>query len=149
MKETVMRIVIGALGTLPKWLVEGVEDLEIRGQVETIQTTTLLRSARILRRVLEEYTCYHSNSSEKPSANAVIKKTLKGVIITVNIINCKIFIYFSLFVFISFVLLWVSWKGGISKKWTRKVYGDDPGDKKKRPKCCYSLVLTFISVLII
>ena len=32
---------------------EGLEDLEIRGRMETIQTTALLRSARILRRVLE------------------------------------------------------------------------------------------------
>ena len=46
-------IVIGALGTVPKDLVLGLEDLEIRGRVETIQTTALLRSARILRRVLE------------------------------------------------------------------------------------------------
>ena len=29
------------------------EDLEVGGRVETIQTTTLLRTARILRRVLE------------------------------------------------------------------------------------------------
>ena len=31
----------------------GIGDLDIRGRVETIQTTTLLKSARILRRVLE------------------------------------------------------------------------------------------------
>ena len=46
-------IVIGVLGTVTKGLVLGQEDLEITGQVETIQTTTLLRSGRILRRVLE------------------------------------------------------------------------------------------------
>ena len=33
--------------------IKGMEDLEIRGRVETIQTSTLLRTARILRRVLE------------------------------------------------------------------------------------------------
>ena len=33
--------------------VQVLEELEIRGQVETIQTTTILRSARIPRRVLE------------------------------------------------------------------------------------------------
>ena len=38
LKETVISIVIGALGTIPKGQVNGVEDLEIRGQVETIQT---------------------------------------------------------------------------------------------------------------
>ena len=31
----------------------GLEDLEIRGQVKTIETTALLRSDRILRKVLE------------------------------------------------------------------------------------------------
>ena len=45
--------VIGALGTVTKELSQGLADLEIRGQVETIQTTTLLKSARILRKVLE------------------------------------------------------------------------------------------------
>ena len=39
----VIPIVIGALSTVTKGLVKGQEDLEIRGQVETIQTTALLR----------------------------------------------------------------------------------------------------------
>ena len=51
MSVTVIPIVIGALDTVIKGLVQELEDLEIRKQVETIQTTTLLRSARILRRV--------------------------------------------------------------------------------------------------
>ena len=46
-------LVIVNFGTFTKGLVQGLENLEIRGRVETIQTTTLLRSARILRRVLE------------------------------------------------------------------------------------------------
>ena len=46
-------IVIGALVTVTKGLVLGLEDLEITGRVETVQTTALLRSVRILRRVLE------------------------------------------------------------------------------------------------
>ena len=33
--------------------IKGLEDLEVGGQVETIQMTALLRTARILRRVLE------------------------------------------------------------------------------------------------
>ena len=41
MKVTVIPIIVGALGTIPKGLVKGLEDLEIRGQVETIQTTAL------------------------------------------------------------------------------------------------------------
>ena len=52
MKVTIIAIVIGALGTVTKGLVQGLKDLEIRGRVESIQTTTLLRSTRILRRVL-------------------------------------------------------------------------------------------------
>ena len=52
-KVMVIPIVIGALGTIPKGLMKGLEDLEIRGRVEDIQTTALLRSARIQRRVLE------------------------------------------------------------------------------------------------
>ena len=65
-KVMVMPIVFGVLGTVTKGLVQGLEDLEIRGRVETIQTTALLRSARILRRVQE--TCCQSDSSENSSA---------------------------------------------------------------------------------
>ena len=50
MKVMVTLIVIGELGTIPKGLVKGLEDLEIRGQD---QITALLRLARTLRRVLE------------------------------------------------------------------------------------------------
>ena len=35
MKVTIIPVVIGALGTIPKGLVEGLEDLEQYGQVET------------------------------------------------------------------------------------------------------------------
>ena len=55
MNMTVIPIVVGALGTIIKGLVKGLEDLEIRGWLETIQTTALLRSARILRRILETW----------------------------------------------------------------------------------------------
>ena len=53
MKVTVIPIVTGMLSTVTKRLVHGLEDLEIRGEVKTIQTTALLRSFRILRSVLE------------------------------------------------------------------------------------------------
>ena len=53
MQVTIIPIVIGAFGTVTKGLLKGLEDLEVGGQVETIQTTALLRTARILRRVLE------------------------------------------------------------------------------------------------
>ena len=53
MKVTIVPIVIGAFGTITKGLLKGLEDLEVGGRVETIQTTALLRRAKILRRVLE------------------------------------------------------------------------------------------------
>ena len=55
MKVTIIAIVVGGLGIVTEGLVKGLEDLEIRGRVETIQTTALFRSARILRRVLETW----------------------------------------------------------------------------------------------
>ncbi len=60
MKVTIVPIVIGALGTITKGLLKGQEDLEVGGRVESIQTTALLRTARILRRILE--TCGDSLS---------------------------------------------------------------------------------------
>ena len=53
MKATVIPIVIGTLGTVTKGLVQGLEVLEKRGRVETIQTTASLRLTRIPKRVLE------------------------------------------------------------------------------------------------
>ena len=58
MEVTIKPIVIGALGTVTKGLVQGLEDLEIMGQEETVQTTALLRL-----------------TSGKLSANAVVKNS--------------------------------------------------------------------------
>ena len=52
-KVIIIPIGIGAFGTVNKELLKGLEDLEIKERVETIQTTTLMRTARILRRVLK------------------------------------------------------------------------------------------------
>ena len=49
MQVTIISIVIDDFGSVTKGLLKGLEDLE----VETIQTTALLITARILRRVLE------------------------------------------------------------------------------------------------
>ena len=49
MKVKIIPIEIGAFGTVTKVLLKGLEDLEVGGQVETIQTTALLRTARILK----------------------------------------------------------------------------------------------------
>ena len=76
MKMMVILIVIGTLGMVTKGLVQELEDLKVRGRVETIQTTALLRLARILRRVLE--TCCYSISSEKPLANTSVKNSKRS-----------------------------------------------------------------------
>ena len=53
MKVTIITIVIGAFSTVTKGLLKGLEDLEVGSWVDTIQTTALLRTTRILWRVLE------------------------------------------------------------------------------------------------
>ena len=55
MKVKIVPIVIGSLGTVTKGLLKGLEDLEVGGRVETIQMIPLLRTVRILRRVLETW----------------------------------------------------------------------------------------------
>ena len=55
MKVTIMPIVIGAFSTVTKGLLKGLDDLEVGNQVETIQTTALLKTARILWRILETW----------------------------------------------------------------------------------------------
>ena len=55
MKVTIIPIMIGAFGTVTKWLLKGLDDLEVGGRVETIQTIALLRTARILRRIQETW----------------------------------------------------------------------------------------------
>ena len=48
MKVTIIPIVIGAFDTVTKGLLKGLEDMEVGGRVETIQTIALLRTVRIL-----------------------------------------------------------------------------------------------------
>ena len=55
MKVTIIPMVIGAFGTVTKEQLKELKDLEVGGRVKTIQTTALLRMARILRRVLETW----------------------------------------------------------------------------------------------
>ena len=55
MKVTIISSMISAFGTVTKGLLKGLKDLEVGGGVETIQTIALLRTARILRRVLETW----------------------------------------------------------------------------------------------
>ena len=53
MKVNVILIVVDALKMVSKGLEKRMEERGIRGRIKTIQTTALLKSARILRRVLE------------------------------------------------------------------------------------------------
>ena len=55
MRVAIIPIVIGVFDTVTEGLLKGLEDLEVGGQVETIQTTALLKTARILRSVLETW----------------------------------------------------------------------------------------------
>ena len=55
MKVMIIPIMIGAFGTVTKGLLKGLKDLEVSDRVDTIQTTGLLKTARILRRVLETW----------------------------------------------------------------------------------------------
>ena len=48
-------ILADAFSTVIKVLLKELEVMKINGQMETIQTSTLLRTARILRRVLETW----------------------------------------------------------------------------------------------
>ena len=55
MKGTIIPIGIGAFGTETKVLFKWLEDLEVSWLADAIQTTSLLRTARILRRVLKTW----------------------------------------------------------------------------------------------
>ena len=65
----------GALVIFFKSLTKELEELKIGGRAETIQTTVLMRSTRILRRILK--TLGDSDSGEGPSAKAGVKHSLE------------------------------------------------------------------------
>ena len=85
MKVMVRPIVIGAFSAMTKGLVQGQEDMEIRGWMED-QPEYYEESWRI------EETCCHSDSSGKPSANISVKnshnnKLIKPKFLIITIIN--------------------------------------------------------------
>ena len=53
MKAKIIPIVIGALGTIPKTLQKQLDQIESSIAINQMQTTVLLNTARILRKVLE------------------------------------------------------------------------------------------------
>ena len=57
---TNLQINVGVLGSVSKGLKEKVEIMENRGRIEIVQTTAMLRSSRIQRKVLQ--TCGDSLS---------------------------------------------------------------------------------------
>ena len=67
MKVTVIPIVICTLRTLPAGMEKRLEELKIKGRIETIETTALLKSIRIVRRVMETW---GDLLSKIPPANA-------------------------------------------------------------------------------
>ena len=76
-KVTIIPIVIGVLGKVTKLLLMRLEDLVITERVETIQTTTLLRSVIILRRVLETSRRTVTQTPVKDYELTLMWKTLK------------------------------------------------------------------------
>ena len=84
MRVTVIPVVTSVLGTIPRGLVTRLKDLD-RGQVETIQITSLLDRPEYWEesRRLEKTLC-HSNSSEKPSANTGVKNFQKSKVIIIR-----------------------------------------------------------------
>ena len=79
MKVTIVLIVISAFSTVAKESLKGLKDLEVGGRIETIQMTALLRTFRILRKVLETWGDLLSPKPQrKPSANIDVKSS-KGV----------------------------------------------------------------------
>ena len=76
MKVTIVPVGIGVFGIVTKGLLKGLEDLEVEGRVETIQTWALLRTARILRRVPETWRDLLSLRLQKrPSAKTDVKNS--------------------------------------------------------------------------
>ena len=75
MKVTVILIISSVLGTVHKAFVSGLKEFEIRGYTKTIQTIALLRSARILRRVLKTW---KDLLSLKLQLRLVLKKLAKN-----------------------------------------------------------------------
>ena len=75
-----MSIIFSALRMVPKGLEKRLEEWEISGRFETIQSTVKLRPARILRKGpwKAEETCCHLDSSESQPADAG-KKNVLGV----------------------------------------------------------------------
>ena len=76
-KVTIISIMIGTFGAVTKWLLKWLEDLVIGGWAETILTTALLRTARLLRRVPGTFWDLLTQTSVKDHQLMLMWKTLK------------------------------------------------------------------------
>ena len=73
MRLMVITMVAGTLGTVPKELEKGLEELNIKGRIKTIQTRTLLKSEYSEESWKSKETCCLSDSSERPPINAGVR----------------------------------------------------------------------------
>ena len=94
-----MPIAIGALGTITKGLLKGLEDLEIGKWVETIQRQHCKEQPESWDESwrLEETWCY-SNSSVKPSVNTDVKNADWMIILCVCVYIC-VYIYIYIYIY--------------------------------------------------
>ena len=53
MKVSIIPVIVEALGTTPKNICKGMEDIGIKTRILELQKTTINHSAKILRKVLE------------------------------------------------------------------------------------------------
>ena len=95
LRLTVLPIVAGVLETVPKDLERGLDLSKIRGRIQTIQTTALLRSVRIPRRVLETWGDLLSFRPVKKPSYHWGAKIHKKIIIMIIIIETHKILRFS------------------------------------------------------
>ena len=85
MKVTIISIIFGALGTFFKDLQNKQAELKFKGRIETTQTTGLLTSTRMLRRVLETWEDLLSSDSRE-----FLLTEAENIAIRTNYVNAKI-----------------------------------------------------------
>ena len=73
MKVTMVTVVTDALGKVPKCQEIKQGELDIRERIETIQTTVVLKSAKILRRVLETWGDILSLTLKKTTQKTILQ----------------------------------------------------------------------------
>ena len=79
MSVTVIQIITEVLGTAPKNLEKGLEELKIAERIRTIQPKALLRSTGIRRGNLETRGIYcHLEYGRRPTADSGVKNMLGG-----------------------------------------------------------------------